>query len=68
MLHEDLTEAQTRKKIIDGLLEKAGWDLKDHSQVREEFEIAGTGAGNTEFNPSGFSDYMLLDRSGEPLI
>jgi len=74
MLSENLSENQTRKKIIDGLLETAGWQLKDRSKIIEEFEIAGTGASGSrlaqktpEFNPSGFSDYLLLDRAQDPL-
>jgi type I restriction enzyme R subunit len=74
MLHENLTENQTRKKIIDGLLEKAGWNINDRSKVIEEFEISGTAASRyritqkkSDFNPSGFSDYLLLDRAGDPL-
>ncbi len=74
MLHEDPTEKQTRKEIVDKRLEKAGWHLNDHSEVIEEFEISGTAASNyritqkkPELNPSGFSDYLLLDRAGDPL-
>ncbi|OIN97532.1 hypothetical protein AUJ66_02875 [Candidatus Desantisbacteria bacterium CG1_02_38_46] len=72
MLKENLTEEQTRKKIIDGLLEKAGWHLNNRSEVSEEFEIEGAGAVHTaqepeDFNPSGFSDYLLFDRAGNPL-
>jgi type I restriction enzyme R subunit len=74
MLRENLSENQTRKKIIDTLLERANWHLSNRSEVTEEFEIVGTGASNyriaqkkEELNPSGFSDYLLLDRAGDPL-
>jgi len=74
MLNEKLTEDQTRKKIIDVLLNKAGWNLNDRSSVMEEFEIAGTAASRyriaqktKDLNQSGYSDYLLLDRAGEPL-
>lgn len=74
MLNESLSEAQTRKLIIDDLLAKTGWNLQDHSQVIEEFEITGTSASNyhilqkkEEGDKSGFSDYLLLDRAGDPL-
>ncbi len=74
MRAEQPTEAQTRKKIIDMLLEKAEWHVKDCSQVIEEFEIAGTGSGQYKITrkkndgaSSGFSDYLLLDRAGDPL-
>lgn len=73
MLTENPSEKQTRK-IIDSLLEKAGWHVNNHSEVIEEFEITGTGASRykiaqkrKELNPSGFSDYLLLDRAEDPL-
>ncbi len=74
MFNENLSENQTRKKIVDGSLEKAGWHLNDLSEVVEEFEIVGTGTSNYRLaqkppglNPSGFSDYLLLNRAGDPL-
>ena len=39
MLHNNPAEDQTQKDIIDGLLEKAGWNINDYSKVIEEFEI-----------------------------
>ena len=33
------TEAQTRQDIIDKRLNKAGWNVKDPSQVTEELDI-----------------------------
>jgi type I restriction enzyme R subunit len=74
MISENPSENQTRKQIIDSLLEKAGWHINNRSEVIEEFEIVGTGASKyhiaqkrADFNPSGFSDYLLLDRAGDPL-
>jgi type I restriction enzyme R subunit len=74
MLNEDLTEAQTRKQKIDVLLAKAGWNVKNRSEVIQEFEIEGTGASKDhidetvpEYSASGFCDYLLLDRAGDPL-
>jgi type I restriction enzyme R subunit len=74
MFNENPSENQTRKQIIDSLLEKAGWHINNRSEVIEEFEIVGTGASKyhiaqkrVDFNPSGFSDYLLLDRAGDPL-
>lgn len=74
MLSENLSENQTRKKIIDDLLEKSGWHRDNRSELIEEFEIAETSASNckiaekkAEYNSSGFSDYLLLDRAGDPL-
>jgi type I restriction enzyme R subunit len=34
-----LTESQTRQQIIDKRLAKAGWNVKDPSQVSEELDI-----------------------------
>ena len=31
-----ISEAQTRKELIDPQLEKAGWYLRDHSKVKIE--------------------------------
>ena len=33
------TEQETRQQIIDKHLKKAGWDVKDPSQVTEELDI-----------------------------
>ena len=33
------SEAQTRSELIDQQLAKAGWDVKDPTQVVEEFDI-----------------------------
>ena len=35
------SEAQTRKKLIDGQISKAGWNLLDRNQVR--FEVPASG-------------------------
>ncbi|MBN2483986.1 MAG: DEAD/DEAH box helicase family protein [Candidatus Omnitrophica bacterium] len=73
MYHIDPTEMQTRKKIINSSLEKVGWQINDHSHVLTEFEIAGAGTrrpisdGEAEYETAGFSDYLLLDRAGDPL-
>jgi len=74
MYNEDLTEKQTRKRIIDTLLDKAGWNLNNLQDVVEEFQIDGAGGyfsplaqGGPILNPSGYSDYLLLDRAGDPL-
>ncbi|MCK4667229.1 DEAD/DEAH box helicase family protein [Candidatus Dependentiae bacterium] len=74
MFEEDYTEAQTRKELIDKALLKANWDVQNFSQVVPEFEIEGTGAGKYKIingvkdsGDSGFSDYLLLDRKGDPL-
>jgi type I restriction enzyme, R subunit len=74
MLIENPTEDQTRRQLIDKWLKNAGWDVNDRSSVQTEFEIKGTAAskykiarGSQSEEKSGFSDYLLLDRHGEPL-
>lgn len=72
MLNVNPTEQETRKNLIDPLLEKARWNIKDKSQVIKEFEIAGTGIRQRtmeedEYDPSGFSDYLLYNRVGDPI-
>lgn len=57
-------EAQTRQKIIDKRLKKAGWDVTNSSQVISEHKVfhqISTTSG------VGYSDYVLLDSSGNPL-
>jgi len=56
-------EAKTRALIIDSLLQQAGWDVEDPSQVSLEFEVVD------ESNPSGkgFVDYVLWGADGQPL-
>ncbi|MFH1760873.1 MAG: DEAD/DEAH box helicase family protein, partial [bacterium] len=73
MFNENPTEAQTRRKIIDNSLLKAGWDINDRTKVITEFEIRGAGAGYSfggaadKFGSPGYSDYLLLDRQGNPV-
>jgi type I restriction enzyme, R subunit len=66
-----LSEAQTRKEIIDIRLSKAGWNVNDPSQVSEELNII-TDPRKAE-DPGEkyagllFSDYALLGKDGYPL-
>ncbi|OGF58795.1 MAG: hypothetical protein A2Y62_09880 [Candidatus Fischerbacteria bacterium RBG_13_37_8] len=69
-----LSESKTRKLIIDNLLREAHWDVSNHSHVIEEFNIGALSKGKhpvaqnqPDLNPSGFSDYLLLDRANNPL-
>lgn len=66
-----LSEAQTRKEIIDKRLAKAGWDVKDPSMVTEELDIISdiNRAADPQDKYSGhlFSDYALLGKDGYPL-
>ena len=66
-----LSEAQTRKEIIDKRLAKAGWNVKDPSLVTEELDIISDidRAADLQDKYSGhlFSDYALLGKDGYPL-
>jgi type I restriction enzyme R subunit len=66
-----LSEAQTRKEIIDLRLSKAGWNVKDPSLVSEELDIISDPekAEDPKEKYAGhlFSDYALLGRDGYPL-
>lgn len=55
-------EADARAKI-DKMLEAAGWDILDKSQVRREVYVGGLGAEG-EY---GAADYVLYDRHGRAL-
>lgn len=54
----DLNEAQTRKKLIDVLLEQAGWEVCG-SKVVKEYKIENYKGENGKV---GFADYVLLDK------
>lgn len=36
-----ISEAETRKKMIDPTLERAGWNLKNHAQVGFQIPVDG---------------------------
>ncbi|MBW7874575.1 MAG: type I restriction enzyme HsdR N-terminal domain-containing protein, partial [Candidatus Cloacimonetes bacterium] len=66
------TEAQTRSELIDNLLSQAGWNVKDPTQVIEEFDIlislpVDTVEPPPTFEGHQFSDYVLLGKNGKPL-
>lgn len=66
------TEAQTRAELIDQQLVQAGWDVKDPTQVVEEFDILttlpeGVAEPRTPYEGHQFSDYVLLGKDGKPL-
>ena len=65
------SETDTRQQIIDKRLEKAGWDVKDPSQVTEELDIIvdKSKAEDPKEKYSGhqFADYALLGKDGYPL-
>lgn len=73
---QNLTEAQTRKDLIDPVLERVGWKIKG-SYVKEEInpiksnfntkEYVGREAG-IERGVDRFIDYLLLDEDRSPIV
>ncbi|MDO8648809.1 MAG: DEAD/DEAH box helicase family protein [Candidatus Peregrinibacteria bacterium] len=70
MTHQ--SESKTRQEIIDDRLKKAGWNVKDPSQVTEELDIwvglpEDAEEPMNEFQGHRFADYVLLGEDGYPL-
>lgn len=66
------SEAQTRSDLIDQYLAQSGWNIKDPTQVVEEFDILtappdGVAEPRTPYAGHQFSDYVLLGKDGKPL-
>lgn len=66
------TETQTRTGLIDEQLALSGWNVKDPSQVVEEFDILTTppmsvAEPHSSYRGHQFSDYVLLGKDGKPL-
>jgi len=66
------SEAQPRSELIDQQLAQAGWNVKDPSQVVEEFDILtdqpeGVVDLRTPYEGHQFSDYVLLGKDRKPL-
>ncbi len=63
-----LNEAQTRKEIIDIELKKRLWDVKNKSDVIEEYHMEKKwGSVSTDGDAAlqnEFADYILLDEDG----
>ena len=57
------TEAKTRATLINPQLERAGWNLSDHTQIA--FEVPVAGYDKTPWN--GFTDFCLYDTDGSVL-
>jgi type I restriction enzyme R subunit len=67
-----ITEAQTRAELIDAQLGASGWNVKDPTQVVEEFDILtslpdGVAEPRTKYEGHQFSDYVLLGKDRKPL-
>jgi type I restriction enzyme R subunit len=66
------SEAETRSELIDRQLKLSGWNVKDPTQVVEEFDIqtelpVGIAEPRTPYEGHQFSDYVLLGKDGRPL-
>jgi type I restriction enzyme R subunit len=66
------SEAQTRSEHIDQQLSQSGWNVKDPTQVIEEFDILtalpqGVAEPRTPYEGHQFSDYVLLGKDRKPL-
>ncbi|KTB69482.1 MULTISPECIES: DEAD/DEAH box helicase family protein [Pseudomonas] len=66
------SEAQTRADMIDQQLAQSGWNVKDLTQVLEEFDILtalpeGMTKPRTPYEGHQFSDYVLLGKNRKPL-
>jgi type I restriction enzyme, R subunit len=66
------SEAQTRSELIDKQLAQSGWNVKDPTQVIEEFDILpalppGVAEPRTLYEGHQFSDYVLLGKDRKPL-
>ncbi|WP_141546384.1 hypothetical protein [Acinetobacter baumannii] len=66
------SEKETRQGLIDQQLALSGWNVKDPTQVIEEFDILTTliedvDESRTPYLGHQFSDYVLLGKDGKPL-
>ncbi len=67
-----MNEAQTRQDIIDQRLAKAGWDVKNPSQVKSELGIKikkfdSDNESEHIYNRHQYADYAILSDDGYPL-
>ncbi|AMO97968.1 DEAD/DEAH box helicase family protein [Collimonas arenae] len=66
------SEVQTRSELIDQQLALSGWNVKDPTQVIEEFDILtelpeGVAERRTPYEGHQYSDYVLLGKDSRPL-
>jgi type I restriction enzyme R subunit len=66
------SEAQTRSELIDKHLVQSGWNVKDPTQVVDEYDIlmalpTGIAEPRTPYEGHQFSDYVLLGKDRKPL-
>jgi type I restriction enzyme R subunit len=58
-----LTEAETRKELIDIMLKEAGWDIDNRDQVKLEHPLDGF----PNKSGKGRADYVLWDKKRNPI-
>lgn len=62
------SEKKTRQELIDKKLLQAGWDVKNLSQVVEEYTTTSIIAESVApYGAKQFCDYVLLGQDGKPL-
>ena len=58
-----LTEDETRRELIDIMLQAAGWNTDNKHQVQREYAVAPFPAKSG----TGRADYVLWDKKGQPI-
>ncbi|HBJ2623660.1 DUF4145 domain-containing protein [Clostridium botulinum] len=59
----NLNEAETRKKLIDIMLNDAGWDINNKELVKLELPLEN----HKEADKKGYADYVLFNNKGKPV-
>ncbi len=77
MIPRDASEWQTRMGLVDVLLDRAGWPVKDRTKVVEEVDTKQSDFRARRYKTSNetlrtpgehaYADYLLLDGNGEPV-
>lgn len=62
---EEISEYETRKRYIDWDLKLAGWELDEN--VLQEYKVQGMPVEPGNNTGSGYIDYLLLGKDGNPL-
>jgi len=67
-----ISEAQTRREIIDKRLQLAGWNVRNPSQVTQELDIYTKSPFNineqeSKYQGHLFADYALLSKENKPI-
>lgn len=63
----DFNEAQTRRRLIDGELQLAGWDIAPDGTNTEQVTVEHEVDGQPTPSGTGYCDYVLWDDNGKPL-